>query len=251
MQFIIHRHDTVGSTMDVCRALADAGAPEGTVVTADVQLAGRGRVGHTWFAPAGQSLMFSLVLRPTKTHVNWITMLAALAVLDAALETVQAEVGRVQPTHVPALTLKWFNDVHADGKKICGILVEEAFNGDALDYAILGIGLNVNTHFDAAPEDVRGRATSLAEVCGRPFDREAVFTQLRAALDRRYTHMLQNSHSPATEYARHVETLGRTVQLKTGDEVVSGIALRVEEDGALVLQTPSGERVIRFGDVVG
>lgn len=247
MQFVIHRHDTVGSTMDVCRALADAGAPEGTLVQADVQLAGRGRVGHTWYAPAGQSLMFSLLLRPTRTHVNWITMLAALAVLD----TVQAEIERVQPMHRPVLGLKWFNDVHADGKKICGILVEAAFNGDALDYAILGIGLNVNTHFDDAPEEVRGRATSLAKVCSQPFDREIVFTQLRAALDRRYTYMLQSGHSPAAEYARHVETLGRSVQLKAGDEVVSGVALRVEEDGALVLQTPVGERVIRFGDVVG
>ena len=246
MQFIIYRHDTVGSTMDVCRALADANAPEGTVVTADVQLTGRGRVGHTWFAPAGQSLMFSLLLRPAKTHVNWITMLAALAVLDA----VQAETKRVQPAHMPTFGLKWFNDVHADGKKICGILVEATFNGDELDYAILGIGLNVNTNFDAAPEEVRGRATSLAEVCDRPFDREVVFTQLRAALDRRYTHMLHSGHSPAAEYARHVETLGRSVQLKAGDEHVAGVALRVEDDGALVLQTPMGERVIRFGDVV-
>jgi biotin-(acetyl-CoA carboxylase) ligase len=72
-----------------------------------------------------------------------------------------------------------------------------------------------------------------------------------AALDRRYSHMLQTGHSPAAEYARHVETLGRSVQLQAGDEVVAGVALRVEDDGALVLGTASGERVIRFGDVVG
>jgi len=247
MQFVIHRHETVDSTMDLCRSLADAGAPEGTVVTADVQLAGRGRLGHTWFAPAGQSVMFSLLLRPAKTHANWITMLAALAVLDA----VQAEVELAQPAREPAFGLKWFNDVHADGKKIGGILVEAAFNGDALDYAILGIGLNVNTVFDSAPGEVRARATSLAEVCGQPFDREVILTRLLAALNRRYSHMLHTGHSPAADYARHVETLGRSVRLKAGDEVVAGVALRVEDDGALVLQTATGERVMRFGDVMG
>lgn len=246
MQFVIHRHGAVGSTMDLCRSLAEAGAPEGTVVSADVQLAGRGRVGHTWFAPAGQSLMFSLLLRPARAQVNWLTMLAALAVL----ETLQHEVERATAAHAPNFALKWFNDVHADGKKICGILVEAAFSGDQLAYAVLGIGLNVNTAFDDAPEEVRGRATSLAQVCGQRFDREAVLTTLLAALDRRYAEMQQHGRSPAAEYARHVETLGRSVQLKTGNEFVTGVALRVEDDGALVVRTDAGERVIRFGDVV-
>lgn len=240
MQFDVRRFDTVTSTMDVCRALAEEGATEGPAVVANEQTAGRGRVGRTWFSPPGQSLYVSLLLRPSlqPRQVSWLTMIGALAVGDAISQL---------SIFNPHFSIKWFNDVLLNGKKLAGVLVESALTGDRLDYAVLGIGLNVNTRFDDAPDEVRQRATSLREALGVDIDRDVVLTQLLSAFAARWATL---PTSPVTDYVRHLDTLGKHVQLNLGGEVVEGRAARVEADGALVVATVAGERAVRFGDMV-
>jgi BirA family transcriptional regulator, biotin operon repressor / biotin---[acetyl-CoA-carboxylase] ligase len=258
-EFEIKRFQIVESTMDVARRLADDGAPEGIAVVADEQTAGRGRSAHTWYSPPGQSLYVSLLLRPplAPAEVGWITMIAALAVRDSLLEIgdwkhpsgfqPQEEISNLQSP----ISIKWFNDVLLNRRKVCGILLETSLTGEQVDYGILGIGLNVNTRFDDATADVRARATSLFHETGHAFERDAVLTVLLTRFGERYAQLLRARQSPAAEYAQHVETVGHDVRIDTGREIIAGRALRIEDDGALIVLTPGGERRAGFGDVMG
>lgn len=265
MKFDIRRFQTVPSTMDLCRAYAERGAGEGLVVLADEQTAGRGRAGRTWYSPPGRSLYLSILLRPNlhPRQIGWLTMIGALAVCEIAQETANA-----QPVHsrscasaLPAplppsqaqgwaalqFKLKWPNDVLLNGRKVAGVLVESSLIGNRLDYAVLGIGLNVNTSFEDAPEEVRRRAISLREALGHKVDRSAVLKRLLAAFGVRYAML---PASPLADYVRRLDTLGRRVRLQVGDEIVEGDAVRVEDDGALVVMTDSGTRTVTFGEVM-
>jgi BirA family biotin operon repressor/biotin-[acetyl-CoA-carboxylase] ligase len=239
MRWDIHRFATVSSTMDVCRDLAGHGEPEGIVVVADAQTAGRGRVGRAWYSPPGQAIYASVLLRPAllPMQIGWLTMIGALAVIDCA--------SGLSLRHA-ALGIKWPNDVMVGGRKLAGVLVETSWTSDQLDYAVLGVGVNVNTRFDDAPDEVRVRATSLREASGQELDREAVLDGALASLARRYMAL---PASPLADYVRRIETLGRRVHLDLGGEVVEGEAVRVGDDGALVVAAEAGERTVRFGDI--
>ncbi len=268
MQFHVTHLARVASTMDAARESAESGAPEGTTVVADEQTAGRGRAAHAWYSPARQSLYVSVVLRPAlaPSQTGWITMLAALAVCDCVSEigdwsTEREPAQSAAPNPFDAqssvspspVSIKWFNDVLLRGRKVCGVLVETSITGEQLDYAVLGIGLNVNTRFDEAPPDVRSRATSLLnEWRGQPaaLDRAAVLRRLLARFGARYDALMAEPASPAAEYAAHVETLGRDVRISAGDAWIEGRALRIDADGALVVRTATGERRVGFGEVL-
>jgi len=164
----------VDSTQLVARQLAAAGTPEGTLVLADHQAAGRGQRGRTWLAPAGSALLFSLVLRPPLPPSRWpaLTIAAATAVAEAVTEATGV-----------AARVKWPNDVLVGERKLAGILAEGVV-GPAC-FVVLGIGVNVGQGPDDWPPELRGRAVSLAEL-GVPLGREAVLAALLARLAGRY-----------------------------------------------------------------
>jgi len=240
MRYEIHHFSSVASTMDVCRRLAEQGAPEGAVVVADEQTAGRGRFGRIWYSPASQALYLSLLLRPQlpPRQLSWLTMIGALAVLDV-LDALKLPPARAR--------LKWANDVLLDGRKLAGILAEAAFTADRLDHVVLGIGLNVNASFEDAPATVRALAISLRQATGQWFDLHQVRDLLLDAFAQRYA---QLPDSPLPAYVARLETLGQQVRLRTAEETVTGTAIGVDEDGALVISTSSGERRIAFGDLL-
>lgn len=233
--------------MDAARALAIAGAEEGVCVIADTQTAGRGRLGRTWYSPPGAALYASLLLRPTFLPIaqsGWLSMLAALAVRDGAAAILE---GAACPT--ADLTLKWPNDVLHGGRKLAGILIESAGAADTLERVIVGIGLNVNTRFDEAPEDVRLRAISLREAVGHALDLEQALAALLLAFEARYEALRKQPASPQPEYARHLATLGARVRVRRGSGVIEGRALGVTDGGALQVETPAGPVDVAFGDV--
>lgn len=237
MKYRFLRFDSVASTMPLSHEFAMQGQPEGLVVLADEQTAGRGRAGHTWFSPRGQSLYLSVLLRPTlpATRLNWLTMIGALAIID----TIQA---LMPPTQLPAPrpSIKWFNDVNLNGRKVSGVLVETAWLGDAIDYAVLGIGLNINTKFADAPADVQARATSLAHEFGREFDRETALAQLLQHFAIRYARLTQPDGDPIHDYAHWLDTIGRPVKIALASGDLHGIAERIDPDGALVIRDAQG-----------
>jgi BirA family biotin operon repressor/biotin-[acetyl-CoA-carboxylase] ligase len=235
----LYYHPTIGSTMDEARHLAERGATEGTVVLADEQLAGRGRLQRSWWAPSDTSLLLTLLLRPSlqPRQAQRLTMICSLAVCDAL-----AQVGGVQAQ------VKWPNDVLVQSKKICGILTELELAGDGLHYALIGIGINVNTDFSQAPS-LMAPATSLLLETGRTVSRLALLAALLANIEDRYV-ALKAGASFRGEWAARMATLGQAVQASGTEERIQGTAIGVDEDGALLIQLSDGtvQRVLA-GDV--
>lgn len=229
-----------GSTNDEARRLARAGAPEGTLVIAEFQKAGRGRLARRWQAPPGSSLLLSLLFRPSlKPHqAQRLTMICGLAVTDA----VHAETGL-------DAGLKWPNDVVFEGGKAGGILTEVEFAGQRIDSAVVGIGLNVNLDPGRLPGDLLMPATSLARECRRGVARLPLLWALLRAVETRYV-ALEEGHSPHGEWAERLVTVGQRVMVSGMGAVLEGEAEGVDADGALLVRLADGrlEKVVA-GDV--
>jgi len=225
------------STMDLARSLALEGAPEGTLVVAEEQTAGRGRFGRPWVSPPGVNLYFTVVFYPTPYAFPRIGMAGALAVRRG----VEAVTG-LQPL------IKWPNDLLLDGKKFCGVLVEGALEGDRPRYALLGVGVNVNLDLKAHPE-LEGQATSLRACLGRPVPRLDLLSAVLTALEG-YYERLRRGESLREEWASALETLGRWVRVRWGEQVEEGLAVDTTEEGALVLQRADGSTLtVTAGEV--
>ena len=230
----------IGSTNDELKQLADEGAPEGTLAIADEQLAGRGRLGRTWVAPAGSSLLMSLLFRPVflaPTQAQQLTMVCSLAAADAITDITSLQPG-----------LKWPNDLFLDGKKLAGVLTELGFEGERLAWAVVGMGLNVDTDFSDWP-DLADTAISLATALGQPVSRLQLLRSYLAGVEARYE-ALRAGHSPHREWAARLVTLGQPVTVNAPDGAYRGIAEDVDEAGALLLRSPDGQMMrILAGDV--
>lgn len=237
---VVHALDEVGSTQAEVGRIAAAGAPEGIVVTARHQRAGRGRLGRAWWDRAGESLLLSVLLRPAipASRAPQLSLIGALAVVDALGEAAGVAAG-----------IRWPNDVLVDGRKVCGILAEAATDADGrLDRVVLGIGLNVNQ--DAFPPDVAARATSLRLLTGRVHDVEALRDALLGSLDARYL-VFRASDEGALRAAwrRHCLTLGERIRTADGDE---GVAVDLDETGALLVRGEGGVvRRVASGEIAG
>ena len=242
----------MASTQDICRELAQSSVREGVVIVAEEQTAGRGRAGTAWYSPQGKAIYASILLRPrlAVSQVSWITMIAALAVTNA-IHAVGVET-RIRRVSTPMI--KWFNDIVLDAKKVCGILVETAITGERLDYAILGIGLNVSTDFAEAPVEIRARATSLGESWGfsreLKLNRDAVLNTVLEQFVQHYEALIDTQSSPARAYAKRLDTLGKWVCVQSGDDIVEGLAHDIDDLGGLCIRTAHGERIAYFGHVL-
>ena len=230
----------VASANDVARRLAEEGAAEGTLVVADYQAAGRGRLGRRWQAPPGSSLLLSLLFRPplAPDRVQGLTMVCGLAVADAVGARTGLDVG-----------LKWPNDVVLGGRKAGGILIEVALRGDEVDYVVAGIGLNVNLDPGRLDEGLLVPATSLSHVLGRPVPRLPLLQALLAAIEGRYL-ALCHGHSPHREWAARLTTLGRRVSVSGGGQALEGVAEGVTAAGGLQVRLDDGRlETVLAGDV--
>ena len=223
-------HETVGTTMEVAAREAEAGAPEGTVVIAEEQTAGRGRMGRSWVSPPGVNLYFTIVLRPTLAHLRHLPVITPLAVCLAIEETTQL---------VPRI--KWPNDVLIDGKKVCGILPESELADDEVLYALVGPGINVN--LDAsAHEEIRDIATSLAEQAGHEVSREAVLAATLNHFEALYE-AARRGEVVSTGWKQRLDTLGKAVRVLTAAGIEEGVAVDADADGALILRLDDGSHV--------
>lgn len=223
-----------GSTNDVVRVEARAGAPEGLVVVADRQTAGRGRRGRAWDSPAGLGLWFSVLLRPSlpARQAPLLAFVAAAAVREA----VAAAAG------VPVL-IKWPNDVVAlDGRKVSGILVEMEADGDRVRHCVVGIGVNVNQQPADFPPEVRPSAVSVRLLAGRPVARVPLLQAILTGFEARYrTVTAAGFGAVLDEVRRNSATLSRNVVvLETGGGSWDGRALAIVDDGALLIEPAGG-----------
>ncbi len=238
---IVCRGETGSSNADAFR-LAAEGAEEGTVLLADCQLAGKGRLGRRWESPAGVNLYCSVVLRPQLPphEAPQLTFLSAVAVA----RTIQATTGL-------QASIKWPNDLLINGRKVAGLLNEMNAETDRVGFVILGIGVNLNMRADQFPPDLRSPATSLMLESGSPVSRLAFTVRLLQELDREYTRFQLSGFGPVRkEWAQYCNAFGREVRVEAGSGCLQGAFAGIDHDGALLMKLSDGrtERILS-GDV--
>lgn len=232
----VHHYACLASTMEVAKKVAGQGAVEGTVVIADEQTSGRGRQGRAWLSPKG-SLAISIILRPSLNSLPQLVMIASLAVVRAVRKVAGLEA-----------QIKWPNDVLIKGKKVCGILIESEVKGDRVNAAIIGIGININLDPSAFPE-ISTLATSLSHELGKEIPRDKLTGILLCELEQLYLEA-QAGAPVHEEWRAHMETLGKSIQVRTGQSVEQGIAEAVTKNGNLILRRADGSFAeILAGDV--
>jgi BirA family biotin operon repressor/biotin-[acetyl-CoA-carboxylase] ligase len=228
------------STNTVAMEMASKGAPEGTVVIAETQTGGKGRLGRTWISPKG-NLYLSVILRPNiPTHkAPLITLMGAVAVA-AAIRTA---------CNLPA-AIKWPNDILLSNRKVGGLLTEMNAEPDRIKHIVLGIGLDVNMALDQLPPDIRSRTTTIAAEKGATIDRTALLQQVLRELESRYRMFLMNEADVLKEWESLNATIGNRVALSGAGETLEGLAQGLDADGRLVIRLDDGTtKIVAAGDV--
>jgi BirA family biotin operon repressor/biotin-[acetyl-CoA-carboxylase] ligase len=238
---VIHHYDSVPSTNELAFRLANQGAAHGEVVIADEQTAGKGRLGRSWASPKGVNLYFSVILRPDlpSYRAPELTLVAAVAAAEA-----------IQSAQVPA-RIKWPNDLMLGNRKLGGILTELSSELDRIHFAVLGMGINVNSTPAQFSPEVARVAVSISEVLGKRISRAGLAADLWGRLERWLTVHAEQGFAPVrAAWKEFCGMLGQPVLIQTGQKQLSGIAEDIDEAGALILRDSEGkrERVVS-GDV--
>lgn len=229
------------STNNEARRQAEQGAPDGTLVLAELQTAGKGRRGRFWTSPPGTGIWMSLLLRPdfTPEHAANLTLVAAMAV----------ETGIREVTGLDC-QIKWPNDIVLDGKKICGILTEMSTEEDCIRHVVVGIGINVN--IEEFPEEIGATATSLAIVSGSTMKRAPLVDAVMRAWEHYYGIFQETLDMSVLKdtYNRHLVNLGREVKVLAPKGEYNGISQGINDSGELMVALESGEiREVISGEV--
>jgi BirA family biotin operon repressor/biotin-[acetyl-CoA-carboxylase] ligase len=227
----VHLYERISSTSDAARALADSGAPHGTLVLAEEQTAGRGRSGRAWSSPPGLGIWMSMVARPAELPApGLLPILVGLAAAKAIDAYVQPAVAQI----------KWPNDLQLAGRKFAGILCEGAWEGDGPGAVIVGMGLNVLHAPDDFPPDVRDTATSLSIAAGWWPSRAEVAGAVAFAVMRALARPPAQLAGGLLDALRRRDALeGRPVRV-TGAQPMSGTALGISPSGALLVRDTEG-----------
>jgi BirA family biotin operon repressor/biotin-[acetyl-CoA-carboxylase] ligase len=232
----------ITSTNDFLKRLARRGAEAGTLVLADQQTAGRGRLGRSWQSPPGSGLWFSMIMQPELQleHIGAISLAIAVVVaetLSAVCHTLFA--------------VKWPNDILLNHRKVCGILCEAPISSqvaianspNSLDYVVIGIGINVNQQQNDFNAEWRQRATSLARLAGHPLDRQSLFVTLVQRLDEALFGNLKTAMpSLLLRWRSRCTELGKSVALRFGQTTITGIFEDIGAGGELILRLADGQR---------
>lgn len=233
---IIHYGNTE-STNKNARELAENGEPEGTAVTSETQYGGRGRMGRSWYSGSGRGIWMSVILRPGTgfSAVPLITLCACAAVVTAASE------------YTGRALVKWPNDVYLNGGKFCGVLTQLSGEPGMIDYAILGIGININQRREDFPENLRTRATSLYMETGKEISRRKFACNMLNEFEKCYLE-LKNKKSAARALSicrGHSLTIGRKISIYENKKEITAKAVGISDDGSLAV-LPDGCEDVRM-----
>lgn len=223
--------DEVDSTNSYAKKLASEGAPHGTAVIADMQTGGRGRLGRKFVSPSGKGIYLSVVIRPTfgMELASMITSAAAVAAAKAVEELTATDV-----------QIKWVNDLYMNGRKICGILTEASVGLEMkhLDYAVIGIGINVRSTQEDFDDELKTIATSIEDETGKRIDRNALCGAVLNSLEEVLGSM--ESRSFLEEYRRRELLTGNMITANIGGVTQTGKALGIDNNANLIVQFPDG-----------
>lgn len=235
----IYYFDSISSTMDIAEELGIKGAPEGTLILAEAQTKGKGRLGRTWFSPKYKGIYLSLILKPNilPNQAPLITLLSAVSICEAIKEISGLDT-----------QIKWPNDILIHNKKIGGILTQLNAETDTVRFVIIGIGLNVNND----KKTLVAAATSLKEQKKQSLDRIKLLQELLRRIEANYL-LFQKKGSPAIveKWRQYSVTLGKRVKITHHKERLEGEAIDIDIDGGLLIRNDFGliEKIMA-GDVV-
>jgi len=237
----IYYYDKTSSTNDDAFSLGLNGVPEGTIVIADSQTAGKGRIRRSWISPPGLNIYTSVILRPKieAFKASGIPIMAGVAVAE------------VLDLYCPGqVELKWPNDVIIKNKKVCGILSEAKMREGTIDFIVLGIGINVNIQDGKFSEEIRDIATSLAIESGQYIDRQELIIRLYENLEKWYKQQLQKGFDPIkNKWLELTSMIGRMVVVNFGKENIKGKAVGLDDDGQLILLSENNQDIkVSAGD---
>lgn len=225
--------EITASTNDEVRTMAEAGAPEGSFVTAELQLAGRGRRGRSWFGKTGDSLMVSILLRPPilPMQCGLLPLLTAVAAREALTDLGVRGVG-----------IKWPNDLILADRKLAGILCEISSDFDSVAHAIIGLGMNVNTLAASFPEEVKDLACSLRTVTGRSWSRALILERFLGKMEVYLSEAWRGDFTRVlSDWRAASVTLGREIEVTMPDgSLVRGVAEDLDVSGALIFRGADG-----------
>lgn len=241
---LIYHFLQVDSTNTSLKKLADQGAADGTVVIAEEQTAGRGRLGRSWFSPAGKSITLSILLRPSLAPGNTplFTLMTAAAIVRG-IKNILPDI---------SVGIKWPNDLMINKRKVSGILTELKAEADLLHYLIIGIGININSEEKDFPPELRNIATSLfLENNKTKISRQQLLCEILQELDDAYRrYFLENPAFIIKEWKKFDITLGRKITVKTIKGTFIGTAVDLAADGSLILEEVGGKkRQFQAGEV--
>jgi BirA family biotin operon repressor/biotin-[acetyl-CoA-carboxylase] ligase len=237
----IFAYKSIGSTNDSAKRLAESDSPEGTMIIAEKQTKGRGRLGRSWQSPQNKGLYFSLILRPRVAVGNMpaLSLVAALSVCRV-IENITA----LEPL------IKWPNDCLIGGKKVAGILIDISAELGRISYAVLGVGLNINMAVRDFSSEIRKKATSLAMETGEKFSRKEILREFLAEFEKSYRKFCRYGLSSiASELVKRSSVIGHEIGFKLDGRKFAGIALGYDELGGLRVKTKDGVKVLAAGEV--
>jgi len=232
---------SLGSTNRLGFRLAEAGAREGTLIVADEQTKGRGRMGKSWYSPPGLGLWTSVILRPNipPFKAPGLSVCAGLALAQTIRKLTGLDA-----------RIKWPNDCLINGLKVGGILLELSAEPDRTNFVIAGVGVNVNHLPKDFPKKLSGRATSVRIEWGEEISRVKLLTSFLQRFESVYLDFKKKGLSPQRQLIKKFSSLlGKKVAVRFGRERIEGLAQDVDDSGSLVIVTPKGERVVRAGEV--
>jgi len=232
---------SVRSTNDLAAELAEKGAPEGTIVTAEEQTKGRGRLGRGWHSPAGAGIYVSIILKPRfkPDKAPGISIMTAIALADTVKKFCPGEV-----------RIKWPNDILINGRKTAGILTELSADKNKINHIVVGVGINVNHRAEDFPEDLKNIATSLRRVNRKKVSRVELLKTFLYNFEREYKdypkYQLKKSHDKIKRYS---SLIGREIKIREGRNIVEGTAVDIDSSGRLIIERDGKTTPIIAGEV--
>ncbi len=230
------------STNDLAKESAQMGELHGTIYRCNSQTAGKGKEGKSWFSMPGKGVYFSVILRPEKNiPLCWLPYISGISVCESVMELFNL---------FPVI--KWPNDVYLEGKKFCGILIESSFGNEGVDYAIVGIGINVNHEKDDFPEDLKERATSIKIVVGREVDNGQLFEKLIEKLNFWYEKLALHQISIIHKTLNSLSfiPIGSKIEILDGKRIIKGEFRGFDVHGALLLRENKRIHKIYSGEMI-
>jgi BirA family biotin operon repressor/biotin-[acetyl-CoA-carboxylase] ligase len=237
----IYAYRSVKSTNDIAAGMAQSGEPEGTIVTAEEQTRGRGRLGRSWHSPPGCGIYVSIILRPRfkPEMAPGLAVMTALALADTISAVSKGDI-----------KIKWPNDILIGGRKVAGILTELSAEKKRVEYVVIGVGVNVNHKADDFPSELRSIATSLRIANRRKVGRVNLLKRLLENFEKEYRRYHKGQLAASRrKIRRYSSLLGSYVRLRFGNKTVEGIAVDIDHTGALIIEKDSHRRTITSGEV--